>query len=275
MPCARLPISAGRTVNEAGRSVGGAEEDRTASSENFRIYEESWSEWLDMKLYGPSSRWLRALILDALHPITVDLRSVLDVGCGEGTITKLLSGRFPKADVLGVDQSSEAIRLAGARYQEGNLSFRLDPGAGADERQFDLVACMEVLEHVDDWQMFLDGLCDGSGRFLLLSFPTGRMRPFERHVGHVRNFRPGEVEEHLRRRGFIPGYLAYAGFPFYSPLYREMCQLTNAGTSQFTRGRYSWKQKAVAEVIFFAFRRLSTQRRWGDQFVGLFERSEG
>jgi hypothetical protein len=134
---------------------------------------------------------------------------------------------------------------------------------------------MEVLEHVDDWRRFLDGLCGRSARHLLLSFPTGRMRPFEKFVGHVRNFSPGEVERHLERRGFMPASLAYAGFPFYSPLYRELCQLTNAGANQFTRGRYTWKQKCVSAVMLFAFRKLSTQRRGGDQFVGLFLRSGG
>ena len=247
----------------------------TAREENIRIYAESWEEWLDMKQYGPSSRWLQALIRDALRSVHLDPASVLDVGCGEGTITGLLSAEFANASVLGTDQSSEAIRLAGARHSAPNLTFGSEEVVGVPGRRFDLVCCLEVLEHVDDWQGFLSGLCARSNRFLLLSFPTGRMRPFEKAVGHVRNFEPGQVESHLLQLGFLQETAAYAGFPFFSPLYREVCQITNAGTNQFTRGRYTWKQKAVAEIILFAFRRLSTQKRWGDQFVGLFRRSGG
>lgn len=260
---------------QPGDEGGISAEDKTARQENLRIYEESWSEWLDMKQFGPSSRWLRALLLDSLRSTRIEPRTVLDVGCGEGIITELLARQFPGASVIGTDQSSEAIRLASARYNRANLTFRIHEPGGASKSQFDLVACLEVLEHVDDWRRFLDELCDRSGHCLLLSFPTGRMRPFEKFVGHVRNFSPGQVEKHLEGRGFLPASIAYAGFPFYSPLYREICQIANAGTNQFTRGRYTWKQKVVSEVILFAFRRLSTQRRWGDQFVGLFLRSNG
>ena len=249
--------------------------DGAAREENLRIYEESWSEWLDMKQYGPSSRWLRALISDALRSIRTEPGSILDVGCGEGSITDLLARKFPGANVTGTDQSSEAIRLAHSRYAGSNLTFRIESAGDPAAARFDLVACLEVLEHVDDWRRFLDGLCDRSARCLLLSFPTGRMRPYEKFVGHVRNFSRGEVEQHLEGRGFLPLSIAYAGFPFYSPLYREICQLTNAGANQFTRGRYTWKQKLVSAVMLFAFRRLSTQRRGGDQFVGLFLRSGG
>lgn len=235
----------------------------SARRENLHIYEENWSEWLDMKQYGPSSRWLRALILDALRCTRTELRTILDVGCGEGTNTELLARQFPGASVIGTDQSAEAIRLASARYHRPNLSFRVHAPDGPSGPQFDLVTCLEVLEHVDDWRQFLDGLCDLSGHYFLLSFPTGRMRAFEKFVGHVGNFLPGEVERHLEGRGFLPASAAYAGFPFYSPIYREICQITNAGANQFTRGRYTWRQKIVSEVILFAFRRLSTQRKWG------------
>jgi hypothetical protein len=111
-----------------------------------------------------------------------------------------------------------------------------------------------------------------ANKYVLLSFPTGRMRPFEVHVGHFRNFKQGEVEEFMRAQGFVPERILYAGFPFYSPLYREVCNLTDSASNRFTTGRYGPRQKIVATVLYWLFRYGSTRRRLGDQFCGLFRR---
>ena len=53
-------------------------------------------------------------------------RRVVDLGCGPGTLTALLSKRWPEADVLGVDSSAEMIAAAqsvqGPRFELGDLS---------------------------------------------------------------------------------------------------------------------------------------------------------
>ncbi len=241
---------------------------------NLRIYEQGWDRWADMKRYGPASRWLRSLIGDAIVHVREAPRSILDVGCGEGTNTALLAERFPAAEVTGCDQSPAAIRVAAHRHSRANLAFRHAEGGDAFGRPVDLVSCLEVLEHVDDWIAFLTNLAHCARRYLLLSFPTGRMRPFEANVGHVRNFRRGEVERVLDGLGFEPVSIGYAGFPFYSPLYRDLCQITNAGGAHFTQGTYGWRQRLAAGVIYLAFRGLSFQKRRGDQFVGLFRRRD-
>jgi trans-aconitate 2-methyltransferase len=50
---------------------------------------------------------------------------VVDLGCGPGTLTALLSARWPAADVLGVDSSPEMVARArtvpGPRFQAGDL----------------------------------------------------------------------------------------------------------------------------------------------------------
>ncbi|MEA2715124.1 MAG: hypothetical protein QOG91_152 [Candidatus Parcubacteria bacterium] len=244
--------------------------------DNRQIYDETWADWVDMKKYGPASRWLRSLIDRHLSTLKSDLRqpivSVLDVGCGEGTITDLIADELPKARVTGIDFSETGIRCAKRAYARDNLEFIKDETSAHLKNTHDLVTAFEVLEHIDDWQQFLGRLAASSRRYLMLSFPTGRMRPFEVTVGHYRNYGKGQIEAFLKARGFVPVEVFYAGFPFYNPLYREFCNLTNSGSNSFTKGRYDWRQKTLGWIVYFFFNFLSTRRHLGDQFCGLFVR---
>jgi 2-polyprenyl-3-methyl-5-hydroxy-6-metoxy-1,4-benzoquinol methylase len=247
-----------------------------AKPDNQAIYDLHWPDWVDMKRHGPSSRWQRSLIFDRFRSLDrTTIRSILDYGCGEGTTTATLAEHFPEARITGIDQSSAGITCARSNYAGPNLTFEFQPSsAPAENTTYDLVTCLEVLEHVPDWQTVTDELCARTNRYLLVSFPTGRMRSFEINIGHFRNFPPGVFESHMRSRGFRPVSRAYAGFPFYSPIFREVCNLANSGGHRLTVGRYNWKQKSLGSFIYLSFRYLSTRHRFGDQFCGLFERIE-
>ncbi|MFC1461803.1 hypothetical protein ACFLQR_04720 [Verrucomicrobiota bacterium] len=47
-----------------------------------------------------------------------------------------------------------------------------------------------------------------------------RYRSWEEKVGHVRNYRAGELESKLEQAGFTVQHVVYWGFPFFSPLAR-------------------------------------------------------
>jgi len=72
-------------------------------------------------------------------------RTVLDAGCGKGRFAALLKQRYPGADITAMDISCEMLKHvpAGIRtVQNGILSMPFAAGA------FDLVMCIEALEHV-------------------------------------------------------------------------------------------------------------------------------
>jgi SAM-dependent methyltransferase len=245
--------------------------------DNKKIYDETWADWVDMKKYGPASRWLHALLrrqLAVVRSAAWRVHTVLDVGCGEGTVTNLLHKELPEAQVTGIDFSASGIACAQHEYPHDKLRFVHDEDSALLDGQYDLVSAFEVLEHVEDWQEVLGRMADASTQYLLLSFPVGRMRPFEVHVGHLRNFKKGEVEAFLATKGFVPKNIFYAGFPFYNPLYREVCNLTDSGSNTLTKGKYGWFQKLIGSVLLFMFDHLSTRRRFGNQFCGLFVRAQ-
>jgi SAM-dependent methyltransferase len=79
---------------------------------------------------------------------------VLDLGCGEGLITAALA--VPGAEVTGVDASGVALERARAAHPE--LRFEppaVDGSLPFPDSDFDVVACLHVLQHVADTQRLM------------------------------------------------------------------------------------------------------------------------
>ena len=78
-----------------------------------------------------------------------DPRYVADLGCGPGNLTAALAGRWPGAEVLGVDNSPEMIGAAQAQAGRPGLSFRLgDVQDWRPERPVDVLVSNAVLQWV-------------------------------------------------------------------------------------------------------------------------------
>ncbi len=80
-------------------------------------------------------------------------KRVLDVGCGGGILTEAMAQRG--ARVTGIDLSGKALRVAELHLQESGLSVTyekasVDEFAARHAGGFDVVTCMELLEHVPE-----------------------------------------------------------------------------------------------------------------------------
>ena len=73
--------------------------------------------------------------------------AVLDVGCGGGILAEAMARRG--ARVTGIDLSDKALRVAQLHLHESKLDIRYEKSSVEDYAgEFDLVTCMELLEHV-------------------------------------------------------------------------------------------------------------------------------
>ena len=142
---------------------------------------------------------------------------------------------------------------------------------------YDLVCSFDVLEHIEDWKTFLNNMLNISNRYLLLTFPTGKMPEYEKLYGHLRNFKRGEVEAFLKENNIRVVKTFYAGFPFYSPLGRWYLGLGNnfnnyeENNGSNINGAFTIKQKIFHSLLFVLFRYFCFQNI-GDRFLGLFEK---
>ena len=80
-------------------------------------------------------------------------KTVLDVGCGGGILSEAMARRG--ADVTGIDLSEKPLKVAQLHLLESGLhvEYRGIVGRRPGERTpggFDVVTCMELLEHVPD-----------------------------------------------------------------------------------------------------------------------------
>lgn len=126
---------------------------------NNEIYEEHGHEWwaedagfdisslrycVNPVRYGYFKKKLRNLNLSG--------KKVLDLGCGGG----FLAEEFAKdgLTVMGIDPATRCIEAARHHAAESNLSIDYRIGKGEalpfPDDSFDIIACCDVLEHVDD-----------------------------------------------------------------------------------------------------------------------------
>ena len=85
--------------------------------------------------------------------VNLEGKKVVDVGCGGGILAESISQAG--ANTTGIDLSEKALKVAELHALEigANLTYRLiSAEALADEQteQYDVVTCMEMLEHVPD-----------------------------------------------------------------------------------------------------------------------------
>lgn len=101
-------------------------------------------------------------------------KSALDIGCGAGLLCEPLA-RLGAA-VTGVDAAAENVAAAAAHAEGMGLDIRYMAGevAGLDIGTFDLVTCVEVIEHVADKAAFLKDVAArlAPGGLLVMSTPN-------------------------------------------------------------------------------------------------------
>ena len=100
-------------------------------------------------------------------------KTALDVGCGAGLLTEPLARLG--AQVTGLDAAPEVIAVARehASAMDLDIDYRASPVEEL-EGHFDLITCMEVIEHVADAAAFAKALAKrlAPGGLLILSTPN-------------------------------------------------------------------------------------------------------
>lgn len=107
-----------------------------------------------VRLFGVPICGLRIRLRRVLPATRGDHRRILDAGCGRGVFTMELAKLHPASEVVGVDIDTAAVNraqliaerasLQNCRFEHGNVT------ALHFQNEFDLVLCVDNLEHIED-----------------------------------------------------------------------------------------------------------------------------
>lgn len=119
-------------------------------------------EWMDLGCYSEKEyrqclyqldrigRYLGGdrATLSAFDQLKRPPQSILDVGCGGGLFTRRLAKKYPKAKVVGIDISKEAIEFAN-QFKCSNLEFAVAE-LNYPAKSFDIITSTLVCHHMTD-----------------------------------------------------------------------------------------------------------------------------
>ena len=130
---------------------------------------------------------------------SVEPRSLLDVGCGEGVLTQRWARELEPRRVVGIDLDDPLIAAEWERHGAPNLTYiaqRAERLPFADG-EFDLVTAIEVLEHVPDPAHTVAEMARCAQRHVLVSVPR---EPLWRAVNMARGAYWRDARQHARPR---------------------------------------------------------------------------
>jgi len=140
--------------------------------ENF---ENSWKNKTVFELNGePPSHW--QVLLDFVGIIQTSLaakgkalRSLLDIGCGCGAISKLLHSYYPGIKYTGIDYAPEAIEIASKQWPFAEFKKKNYKDITKEEiAQFDIVYACSLHNVLPDGDASIDTLLSLNPKFLIL-----------------------------------------------------------------------------------------------------------
>lgn len=197
---------------------------------NLELYDDVAAQW-----WSDDVRWIRTL--KNMVPARLAYfdqfvewqgKAVLDLGCAGGFMAEALDDKG--AQVTGIDPAEHAIAAAKAHANGRNINYETGVGEQlpyADET-FDVVVCVDVLEHVQDLAKVIQEVnrvlksggvfCyDTINRNPMASFAVitvaedlFKLLPKGTHDPAM-FIKPSELNEHLVSAGFTPGKVTGLG----------------------------------------------------------------
>lgn len=133
------------------------------------------SQYYEQSAFWQSDYYTTAAVIDriseTINSIPIDTQTILDIGCGNGVFINRLVDEFPDRfeTIVGLDPCKEALKYVKTAKVNQNIN-----GLPFESNSFDLVSCLEVLEHLPqrDFKKGLSEIQRVSRKYILVSVPN-------------------------------------------------------------------------------------------------------
>lgn len=194
---------------------------------------------------GPRHQLRERLLLKVLLAARPG-QTVLNVGAGQGSFTRLLEARG--FDVVSTDVTKPALEVLRSRVS-GDVLFADMTALPFPDQSFDAVVAGEVLEHIEDHRA---ALAEGARVLrpcgvLALSVPAhpSWFGPSDEWAGHIRRYTRRELTETIESAGLALERLRPWGFPVSALYHRVAYDKRAASLADSDHQRYG----AAARVL--------------------------
>jgi SAM-dependent methyltransferase len=169
----------------------------------------------------------------------VEGQSVLDVGCGSGEGLRILANRATSA--LGIDLDE--------RLRRSDVNVEIKSVTEVPDKSFDVVVCLDVIEHVEADQAFVAELFRVARKAVFVSTPNYSVS-FNRHPYHIREYTPWEFARLFDGYGDVTLYGGTAkGF--------ERVVITRPRAYALVGALYRWKPTILAAKVLKRLLRIT------------------
>ncbi|MFA7160891.1 MAG: class I SAM-dependent methyltransferase [Kiritimatiellia bacterium] len=213
-------------------------------------YETLWQgKWNDTTIYGPACRHRRRIIRNLISKLP--RQTILDLGCGDGSLLAEISGVFRSSKMEGMDISDEALTIA--RRNLPCIAFtRADLNGTVRLKQtYDVIILSEVLEHLENDESLLRQIAP-SCRSVVISVPGGPADRVDARYGHMRNYPATAIVEKLNRCGFDLLLFKRWGWPLYD-LQQRLAYPDKNAENAIAAGPYTLAGKIIAKMVYAAY----------------------
>jgi len=182
----------------------------------MKMYEQDEALVEEWQCRDPALTNVTDLVMDMLRPLS---GRALDVGCGTGRLAIRLAEQGFSVDALDIEEKVLNIARRVASRCDLSIHFTLCDFAHENEcfgnDFYDVVVCMEVLEHVEEWQAIVEGmrrvLKPGGTLIITVPHDPAQFTVIDEYAGHYRRFHAADIVAALD--GFQVRYFT-TGFPF-------------------------------------------------------------